>query len=55
MTSNKRAPPPKATAKRKAQEQLERASRPAYAVQYKFKKGHTNAVRREVTLEDLLA
>ena len=55
QTSNKRAPPPKATAKRKAQEQLERASRPAYAVQYKFKKGHTNAVRREVTLEDLLA
>ena len=55
QTSTKRAPPPKATAKRKAQEQLERAARPAYAVQYKFKKGHTNAVRREVTLEDLLA
>ena len=27
QTSNKRAPPPKATTKRKAQEQLERASR----------------------------
>ena len=39
QTSNKRAPPPKATAKRKAQEQLERASRPAYAVAVQVQEG----------------
>ena len=54
-TAERRAPPPKATAKRKAEGQALRAKRPAYTVQYKFKRGYTNAVRREVTLEDLLA